>query len=225
MDPNRVLWNKQQQAMQKALLRPKDHQAAVELVLAQHAMVHAAEMSATGLYSFEDAVWEGLSDSSARHVPKNAEHSIAWLAWHATRCEDITMNLLAANTGQVLLNGGWLERMHIPFCDTGNGMDAETIAAFSAAVDLQALRDYRIAVGRQTRAVIQSLEPGAFLQPVDAARLPRIYEEGAVQESERWLVDYWGSRTIGGLMGMPVTRHPFVHWNEADKVKKKVMRS
>ena len=53
-NPNREFWNEQQQALRQALLHADDPSAAVELFLSQHAMVHSAQMSRSGLWSFAD---------------------------------------------------------------------------------------------------------------------------------------------------------------------------
>lgn len=220
-DENLIFWNEQQKQLEAALKKPSEHAQAVELFLAQHAMVHSARMEESGLYSFEDAVWEGLSESGARRVPKGALHSIVWLMWHAARCEDITFNLLAAGDDQVLLSGGWLEAICVPARDTGNAMSESEIAQFSAEIDIPALQGYCDAVGRKTRAVVRSVAPGGFKQLVPQERVPRILAEGAVVAAASGLVDYWASRTIGGLMLMPGTRHHVVHLNEAMRQKKK----
>ena len=224
MDPHRKFWNEQQQALRKALTRPADHALAVSLFLSQHAMIHAADMSGAGLWSFEDEVWDNLSNDEARGIPPKFKHSIAWCFWHLTRCEDITMNLLVAGTPQLLLSEGWFERMGVPERDTGNAMKPDEMAAFSNQVDLPALHGYRLAVGRRTRAIVPALEAGRFKQPVDPARLQRIRDEGAVLPSEQWLFDYWGGLTIAGLLLMPPTRHNTVHLNEALHIKQACRR-
>jgi DinB superfamily len=220
MDENHKHWNEQQKALEQALRRAAGHPKAVELFLSQHAMVYPAQMSGCGLWSLEDEVWQSLSEAGARRIPSRGEHSIAWLIWHATRCEDITLNLLVAGSPQVLHRDGWQEKLKITACDTGSAMSVEAIAAFSAMIDLDALRSYRLAVGRRTEAIVRQTLPGAFKQKVDPARVQRVLEEGAVVEEAHWLIDYWGSRTIAGLLTMPATRHPFVHLNEAMRVKK-----
>ena len=222
MDEHRQQWNAEMRALPAALKHPAEHAAALALFLRLHAAVHSGQMTAGPFPSFEDAVWEGWSDAQARITPPGMQHSIAWITWHLTRCEDITFNILVAGCEQVLHAEGWLERTAAPIRDTGNTLDLAAVDAFSAAVDLPALRAYRVAVGRRTREIVQSLPPGSFPQPVDAARAPRIIAEGAVAEGAYGLVDYWASRTIGGLLAMPATRHPMVHWSEAFKVKKKI---
>jgi hypothetical protein len=221
MDENRKHWNEQQKEMEHALTRAGEHEKAIALCLWQHAMVHASVMSQTGLYSFDDDLWDGLSEAAARRIPPKGEHSICWMMWHTARCEDITMNMLVAGSPQVLHRGGWLNQMKISICDTGSVMTIEEIAAFSASIDVTAIRTYRNAVGRRTREIIQQLAPGSLKQTVDPACIQQVLTEGAVLETARWLTDYWGSRTFAGLLKMPVTRHNFVHLNEAMRLKPK----
>ena len=223
MDPHRKFWNEQQQTLRKALSRLADSPQAVALFMSQHAMIHAAEMSGSGLWSFEDEVWQGLTDEAARGIPPEFEHSIVWCFWHLTRCEDITMNLLVAGMPQLLLAKGWFERMGVPARDTGNAMRPDEIASFSNQIDIPALCGYRMAVGRRTRLIVQALESGQFKRPVDPVRLEHIREQGAVLASEQWLIDYWGGLTVAGLLLMPPTRHNTVHLNEALRIKKKSM--
>ncbi|MBZ0288405.1 MAG: DinB family protein [Anaerolineae bacterium] len=219
MDTNRKFWNEQQQVLQRYLADAKLHAEAIELALRQHAMVHTAAVSRSGLWSFEDEIWDGLDDDSVRRIPANGEHSIAWVFWHLTRVEDVTMNLLVAGTPQVIREDRWFERMKAPIVHTGNAMSVEAIAELSAAINIDALRDYRLAVGERTQEIIYHLEPVSLKQKVRADRLNRIYDEGAVLEAAREIVDYWGKRTVAGLLLMPATRHHILHLNEAARIK------
>lgn len=222
MDAHRKEWNLKQQALRQAFTRLDDHHKAMELFLSQHAMVHAAEMSHDRLWSFEDEVLEGVTERKMRLLPRNGEHSIVWIIWHMTRCEDITMNLLAAASPQVLLRENWLEQMKINVTDTGNAMTIDQVEELSTQIDLEALRDYRLSVGRRTRAIAGLLLPEQLKMKVDPIRLRQITMEGAVVDSASGLLDYWGGLTIAGLLLMPPTRHNFVHWNEAIRVKGKI---
>jgi len=74
---------------------------------------------------------------------------------------------------------------------------------------------------RRTREIVKRLTPDEIKQKVDAARLRRVLEEGAVVKEAQGLLDYWGKRTIAGLLLMPATRHPFVHLNEMARIKQK----
>jgi hypothetical protein len=100
-------------------------------------------------------------------------------------------------------------------------MSEAEIAALSAAIDVDALLAYRAAVGRRTRDIVQALPPEALKQKADPGRLQQIMTQGAVAEASRSLLDYWGGRTIAGLLLMPPTRHNLVHLNEALNLKQK----
>jgi hypothetical protein len=225
MNPNRKFWNQQQQRLQRALARPSDHQEAIELFLSQHAMVHSAKVSRSGLWSFEDEIWQGLDEADLRRVPRDCAHSIAWIIWHIARIEDVTMNLLVASTPQIFHRDKWMKQMRIANRDTGNAMDENAVAKLSATIDLDALRAYRAAVGRRTRQIVKRLKPEDLKRKVEPARLQRVTAEGAVVEAASGVVDYWGKRTIAGLLLMPPTRHNFLHLNEALRVKQKCRRS
>jgi hypothetical protein len=200
------------------------------LFMGQHAMVHSAGIFSSttppvDFWSFEDELWQGLSEEAARFIPQNEEHSIAWMIWHIARIEDITMNLLVAGRPQVFSEGLWQERMRVKICDTGSAMNADEIASFSTALDMQALRAYRTAVGCRTREIVSQVEAKILKQKVDPARLKKIVAERAVVEAASWLVDYWGGRSIAGLLMMPATRHNFVHLNEAMRMKQMLQKA
>jgi hypothetical protein len=221
MDPNRKRWSQQQQALHRALSRPDHYQKAIELFLSQHAMLHSAKMARSRLWSFEDEVWQDTTDGMARCIPRGADHSIAWCIWHLARIEDVTMNLLVAGSPQLAHRDDWLKRMKITVRDTGNAMDKASVARLSATIDIGALRAYRLAVGRRTREIVKRLEPEQLKQKVDPARLQQVMAQGAVVEAASGIADYWGRRTIAGLLLMPPTRHNFIHLNEALRIKLK----
>ena len=93
------------------------------------------------------------------------------------------------------------------------------IENLSKKIDVDALRDYRLTVGRQTRKIINLLKPADLKRKVDPSRIEKIKEEGAVLETASDLLDYWSKRNIAGLMLMPATRHNLVHLNECKNIK------
>ena len=197
------------------------HDEAIQLFLSQHAMLHSAKMTGTKTWSFEDEIFTDMLEEQIRRIPQGMEHSVAWLIWHIARCEDITMNLLVAGNPQILNRDDWLEKMKIPTCDTGNAMDETGVANFSNAIDIEALRAYRLAVGSRTREIVKQLQPGELKQKVDPSRLQKVMDEGAVVEEARGIVDYWGKRNIAELLLMPATRHNLIHLNEALQLKRR----
>lgn len=211
----RKLCLKQQTELRSIMLGANQHGKAIQLFLNQHAMLHSKKMAQTELWSFEDEILNDLPEVQIRRIPQGREHSIAWLIWHIARCEDITMNLLVAGTPQILHTGGWLKKMKITVRDTGNAMGLASLMDFSKAIDIEALRKYRLAVGRRTREIVKQLMPADLKQKVESLRVQRIWREGAVSEAVPGIVEYWSKRNVAGLLLMPATRHNLIHLNEA----------
>jgi hypothetical protein len=220
MDPNRKLWNAGQQTLRRALAS-NQLQAAIGQFLIQHAMVHSLKVSRMDVWSFEDELWQGLTETDFRTIPPGGAHSIAWMLFHIARIEDITMNMLVADMPQLYLKENWEGRLRSTIRHSANKMSAASVAALSASLDMKALREYRLKVGRQTRAIVKKLRLEDLTRKVTPLRLRKVLEEGAVIPEAMEIVNYWGNRTIAGLLLMPPTRHNFLHLNEAMRLKHK----
>ncbi len=223
MDPHRKFWNEQQQQLLKALENRERPEEAIRLFLDHHAMVHSSRMAEGELHSFVDEALEGLEEPDFRVIPEKEDHSIAWILWHLARIEDVTMNILVAGRSPVL-NESWYQVIGFDSIETGNALDPAGIKRLSQMVNVEALQDYRVHVGRRTREIVQELDPKELEQKISPAGLERILEDGAVVESTRWLLEYWGKKTVAGLLLMPPTRHNFVHLNEAARLNKKIRK-
>jgi hypothetical protein len=223
MDSNRKTWNSGQQKLRSAF-SSSNFQQAIDLFLIQHAMVHSKKMSRAEIWSFEDEIWSGLTNDIFCRIPPNGEHSIAWILWHIARIEDITMNMLVADTPQLYLQDSWDKKIKSTIHHSGNKMGAISVARLSTLLDMAVLRKYRLAVGRRTREIVEQLQPEQLKQKVDPLRLKKVLTEGAVIEEAIEIVNYWGNRTIAGLLLMPPTRHNFLHLNEALRIKLKLIR-
>lgn len=223
MDDKKALWGFNQKRLRDIFVKVDKFPEAIHLCLEQHAMVHTSEMSQSNVVTLEDELWEGLHKNTFCTMPTIKDETIAWSLWHITRIEDITMNILVANETQIIYKGNWLEKLGVTVCDTGNSMTDEEIIDLSCRLNLQELRQYRIAVGRKTREIITSLQPADLKGKIKADRLQRILDEGAVLnvESANWLIDFWGRKNVAGILLMPVTRHQMVHLNAAMHLKKK----
>ena len=220
LETNRKLCLTQQSELRHILEQPRLPADALGRFLEQHARLHSAQAGLGAIWSYEDEIFNGLSEAQARYIPPKGEHSIAWMVWHIARIEDIAMNLLVAGGEQIFSQEGWQERLKVSWRDSGNGMSHDEIAVLSAVIDLAALRAYRAAVGRRTRQIVQGLQPSDLPRKVDPERIQRVRAEGAVLEAASGIIDYWSKRTIAGLLLMPASRHILVHLNEALDVKR-----
>jgi len=221
IETNRKTLNQHVIHLRKIMTGGKQFDEAIALFLRVHAQLHSAQVSQSGEWSFEDAILDDLPEVQFRRIPQNEEHSIAWAIWHIARIEDTAMNLLVAGTAQVLYQEDWLTRMNVDIQHSGNEMTTEEIAALSERVDLSILRGYRVAVGRQTREIVQSLTSADLHKKVAPTRLAQVMAQGALVEAASGVRDYWGKRTIAGLLLMPASRHILTHINEALMLKRK----
>lgn len=210
---------KRQTELRALLTSSNQQQAGLQLFMSQHAMLHSARMAQTEPWSFEDEVFQDTTEEQVRGIPSKYEHSIVWNIWHIARIEDVAMNMLVACSPQVMLQGDWLEKLGISAKDTGNGMDQDGIVSLSGAMNIDALRDYRAAVGRRTREIVMQLQPRDLKVKVESSRLAQVRDQGAVIEAASGLLDYWSRRDIAGLLLMPASRHNLVHLNEALQIK------
>jgi hypothetical protein len=221
MDHQHKTWLEERELLTKLMKQPEQHAQAVEVFLHLHAGVHAGAVTGADAPTFDDEALSGLSEANYRRQVKGLPHSAAWLVWHITRCEDITLTLLIAGSPQVF-NQGWAEKVCAPSPDTGNSLDAAALAAFNASVDIGGLLGYRAAVTLRTREIVRALQPGDFARKVAPERIQRVADEHAVAPADVWLLKYWGGRTTAGLLLMPATRHPLMHLDEIVKLRKKL---
>jgi hypothetical protein len=223
VDNNKELWNSQQKELRDFLSKKDKFHEAIKICLEQHLMVHSSEMSQANTTTFEDELWEGLEERIFRGKLTEKDDTIAWNLWHITRIEDITMNILVEGGTQVINTEGWLTKMNLKVCDTGNAMTNEEIIDFSISVNMEELKRYRVAVGRKTREIINGLTPSDLKRKMDPKRLERILDEGAVLEHEasKWLIKFWGNKNVAGILLMPATRHQIVHINDSMRIKEK----
>ena len=101
--------------------------------------------------------------------------------------------------------------------------DAE-VAEFSQQLQIDELKKYRAAVGRQTRAILKTLAPEDMRRKVASGSLARIMTEGGVteQKESKRLLDFWGKKTVGGLILLPLTRHHVMHLDVCAELKEKI---
>jgi hypothetical protein len=219
-------WNPKQTLLNEIIKKPDRFKEAIALCLEMHSLVHISEVSGTDAETFEDYVWDGLDETTFRSMPTAKDDTIAWNIWHITRIEDITANILIAGGIQVFLSNNWPAKMNVTITDTGNAMTSEEIVSFSTAIDMAQLREYRKAVGLRIQEILRKLQPGDLKRKVASNGLQRILDEGGVLEVEgsKWLIDFWGKKTIAGILLMPITRHQIVHLNDCLRIKEKYQK-
>ena len=218
-------WNPKQARLRSIIKKNADFQEASELCLNLHSIVHMPEVSGGTEYSFLEEVLENVSDEGFKNYSSSYKgRTMAYNIWHITRIEDICANILIADDTQVINTDNWLKKTGSIITDTGNALTAEEIAEFSLAVNREELMNYRAAVGKKTREIIKNLTPADMKRKMNKESLERILTEKGVSEKPDavWLVEFWGKKTVAGLLLLPITRHHVTHINDCLKIKKKI---
>ena len=137
---------------------------------------------------------------------------MCWQFWHTYRIEDLVSNLVMMNQNQIF-NDEWQKKIGATITDTGNALELDEAVAFGKKINVQALRDYMITVGKNTRKILESLTLEQIQSMVPIDRLMRILREGGVTTDFRsvWLLIYWGQLNRGEMILTPMTDHHMMH--------------
>lgn len=218
-------WTPYQEELVKKIRSKKYTESAIELALRMHAMVHFKSMLPNNpMITFWDDIWCGLTDEQLAIMPSRRDNTIAWCLWHITRIEDIVSNLLI-DQGNQIFNEQWKADLNVSISDTGNAMTDSEMLSFSQQVNKQQLVRYSNTVGLQTQTIIRSLTADKLKLKPTSESLERIIEEGALinHKNSIWLKDFWGKKTIAGLVLLPLTRHHVMHLNEAVSMRERIL--
>jgi hypothetical protein len=119
-------------------------------------------------------VVDGLAPEQLAFRVAPKANSIAWLVWHLTRIQDDHL-ADAAQSEQVWISQGWVERFGLPFdpLATGYGHRADDVAA--VRVDSgELLVGYHDAVHQQTTRYVGRLSDGDLARIVDRSWDPPV---------------------------------------------------
>ncbi len=194
------------------------------LSLEVHALVHPAEVSGGKEKTVADYVLDYmLSGNQNALVPRQKWDTdlhyagtdvvpLCWQFWHTYRIEDLVGNLLMGDREQ-LFNADWKTRIGSPITDTGNALTFSEAVAFGQSLHVEALRDYMIAVGKNTRRILEGLTLEQIKSMVPEEWVMKILEVGGVTTDFRsvWLLVFWGRLTVGGMILTPMTNHHMMH--------------
>lgn len=195
-----------------------------ELTLEVHAMVHPAEISARTEKTIADYVLDYMLNGNQNALVPREDYDvdlhyagtrivpICWQFWHTYRIEDLVSNILMANQEQIF-NRDWQIKIGSSITDTGNSLELDEAIVFGKKINIKALREYMIAVGKNTRHILENITLEQIKSMVSYERVMRILEEGGVTTDFRsvWLLVYWGSLTMGGMILTPMTDHHMMH--------------
>ena len=208
----------------KTALEGEDLELIRKLTLELHALVHPAEISGRTEKTIADHVLDYMMQGKQNElVPRETWDTdlhyagsktvpICWQFWHTYRIEDLVSNILMKN-GQQIFNEEWKEKIGSSITDTGNALEPDELVAWGKNINAEELRNYMIAVGKNTRRILSELTLEQIKSMVPEEWVMRILEEGGVTTDFRsvWLLVFWGRLTIGDMILTPMTSHHMMH--------------
>ena len=195
-----------------------------KLTMDVHSMVHPAEVSGRAEKTIADYVLDYMMEGHKNDLVPREEWEedlhyagtntvpMCWQFWHTYRIEDLVSNILMANQNQ-LFDGEWQKRIGANITDTGNALELDEAIAFAKGINVEALREYMIAVGKNTWKILENLSLEQIKSMVPEEWVMRILEEGGVTTDFRsvWLLVFWGRLTRAGMILTPMTGHHMMH--------------
>jgi hypothetical protein len=192
------------------------------LLLKNHSLLHDKKVYKTEADTIYDIIWKDLKTETCKVIPKNGV-SILWAIWHTTRIEDLISNLIIGNK-ETIFNEEMQSQLNIKITDVGNSMTTAEIELLNNSINVKALKDYRVKVGKSTKKILESLEHSDLKTKVKPLQLEKIMQAGGVvnDADSIWLLDYWGSKDILGLLKVPITsHHTTYHFGPCFTIKEK----
>lgn len=195
-----------------------------ELTLEVHAMVHPAEISGRCEKTIADYVLDYMLKGNQNELVPREDYDVdlhfagtrtvplCWQFWHTYRIEDLVSNILIAKQNQIF-DDEWQRKIGSSITDTGNALELDEVIEWGKAINIEALHEYMITVGKNTRHILEKLTLEQINSMVSKEWVMKILEDGGVTTDVRsvWLLVFWGRLTIGGMILTPMTDHHMMH--------------
>lgn len=125
----------------RIIRKPELIERSKELFLEIHGKLHISSISGQEKNEV-DGLLEDLKEDEYAIMPTAKDETIAWVLWHISRIEDMTMNILV-HGGKQVFDEGWRTRMNSPIEDTGNALSDTEIIQLSRGLCMEEVLQYR----------------------------------------------------------------------------------
>ncbi|MCR4639149.1 phage head-tail adapter protein [Ruminococcus sp.] len=214
-------WSELNKAMQMKLKKKDSYISGIET------LYKLREQLMYELDSFKTELSRNGFDSMP-FINANGYHSknIAYSLWHIFRIEDIVAHTLINSDEQVFFIGDYQKRINSPIITTGNELLKHEISEFSSQLNIDELYNYIHDVKDSTESIIADLSYNMMKYSISSERRNALKASECVSKNESavWLIDYWCSKDIRGLIQMPFSRHWIMHTEAAIRIKNKIQK-
>ena len=209
-------WSERNKAMQLQLKKKDTFAEGIDTLIALR-----KDLMAQILQFKEELSQEDFSAMPYRNAKGYHSKTIAYSLWHIFRIEDIVAHTLIVEDEQVFFRGGYQNRIHAPIITTGNELVKEEIQEFSKQLQIDELYKYIIDVDRTTTETLQTLTYEDSRKKISDEKRQNVENLDVVSKDENayWLIDYWCSKDVRGLIQMPLSRHWIMHIEACLRIK------
>lgn len=210
----------------KGIIYTNDYSMIKKQVLKVHALVHPSYIYGGKEKTIADYVFDYLKED------KNKEEMICrmeceidlnyagskdvplwWEIWHTARIEDLVSNILVGKK-DTIFNAEWQNKIGISFTDTGNALEYAELVEISKHINQIELINYADIVFKRSKEVLENLDYTTLKIKASKEDLNKIFEVGGLTMDKRskWLINYWASLDIAGMILTPFTDHFMMHY-------------
>ena len=152
--------------------------------------------------------------------------TIAYSLWHIFRIEEIVAHTLIKGDEQIFFSENYQDRIGSPIITTGNELVKTQISDLSKQLDINELYSYISDVSQSTASMLGELSFDMLKMKVSDERKERLLSLNVVSTDENafWLIDYWCSKDIRGLIQMPFSRHWIMHIEACERIRNKLCK-
>ncbi len=148
--------------------------------------------------------------------------TIAYSLFHIFRIEDIVSNILINKSQDIFFKNNFQKKMNASIITTGNELKKEEIKKFSEKLEIDMLWKYINEVYENSNNIIKSLYINDLKIRMTEKDKDVLNNLQVVADSESWLIDYWCSKDISGLLRMPFSRHWIMHIEACFRISEKL---
>ena len=218
MDKN---WSEMNKEMQALIAKNATFRDGIEMLLTLRKSLFEQVTQIVSTYPEEAFYRMPFAGAEGYH-----SKTLAYSIWHIFRIEDIVAHEMIAEDQQVLFREDFQTALHSPIVTTGNELVGDEIAAFSKQLNIQVLYRYAQEVMQSTDRILMGLEYSDLKQRFGEEMREKLLRTGCVSEAESavWLIGYWCSKDVQGLIRMPFSRHWIMHIEAMQRIKNRLCK-
>ena len=212
-------WSEMNKTMQLQIKKKDTFSAGIDTLLTLREELMKQILQLKTELSFDDFNAMPYMNAKGYH-----SKTIAYSLWHIFRIEDIVAHSLISDEEQIFFSGNYQKRIGTPIITTGNELVKEQIADFSRELNLKELYSYIADVKESTENIVRNLsykdlKTKTFEEKKEYLKSLHVV---STDENASWLIDYWCSKDIRGLIKMPFSRHWIMHIEASLRIKNKI---